>query len=592
MNAHADKSQEKNTKAAAPSTSQLQGGGEGVFQFIDNRPENASLHKLQGLADNTKKATQLKSLQNMANQHSKTSMLAQLQARANNKYFPNQVAQLAGFQRKDEKDISTATPSTFSQKAKDGGIESATNQVATAGDMNDLAGKSFGKIQGNWEFEAPKVGSEEENDDNVLSDFGLNEEAQNIAGAVTGSLVSVYDLVEKATAVMEDEKDVTKWIDLVLSAASAANTAVDICAKYKVVNEIPVLGSAIEAAKLGLEIFRNSKAINLLKDTALAKKENNLTEKEKEDKKVLDRYMSKIKVDLASSTFDFILTLGQVAGDLFPPAGQFIGIAKGIKGLFEKGFRAWQAYKAEKEQQALARLNLDEEQLSSDNKEELKNLSEKMGQDGKISSLGQGSGTTVYSLVQLQIEYKSKENEASQATTDIDQKKSEATLAKTKLTESIATYNDTLALSVPGRKKISENDITEIAKFHEDTIKSIIIQVNTEISLLNSFRRGMSFFSDKVLTDKDKILKTVWKGQQPPNESLVQELSKGKDAGYFWEKTKAAMEKASKDRKHFTKEELGERLEKILTDTYGMTKEQLKPIFGDFADVTTSRNTP
>ena len=494
--------------------------------------------------------------------------------------------------KRNEKIELESGPKTFGQKALGGGAESATNQVATAGDMNDLAGNSFGKIQGTFGFEAPKYGSEEDTDDNVLSDFKLNEEAQFISGAVSQSLVGIYDLVEKGKAAMEDKKDVATWTDFLLSAASAGNTALDILAKYKVIGEIPILGSAIEAAKLGLEIFRNHKAIKLLNDTDLATKEEKvLTEEDKEDKKVLNRYISKIKVDLTSSSFDFILTLGEIAGGFFPPADKFISIAKGTKGLFEKGYRAWQAYKAEKEQQALARLNLDEEQLSSANKEDLKNLSEKMGQDGDTPSLGDGSETTVFSLVQLQIEYNSKQKEAELASEpDKDQKKFEADLAKTKLKDSINTYNSTVASTGLGRKTISENDIVEIQIFHEDTIKSIINQVNTEISLWNSFRRGMSFFSNKVLTDKDKILSAVWKGQQLPNESLVQELSKGKDAGYFWGKTKVAMEKASKDREHFTKEELGDRLKKILIDKYNMNEEQLKPIFGDFADVTTSRN--
>jgi len=68
LNAHANKSQENSNQAPAPPVSQTQSGGEGVFQFIDDRHENASQQNLQDLADNTKKATQFKFLQNMANQ--------------------------------------------------------------------------------------------------------------------------------------------------------------------------------------------------------------------------------------------------------------------------------------------------------------------------------------------------------------------------------------------------------------------------------------------------------------------------------------------------------------------------------------------
>jgi hypothetical protein len=109
--------QESNNKAAAPSVSQTQGGGEGVFQFIDIRPETASLHKLQDLADNAPKATQLKSLQNMANQRSDSSMLAQLQTKADKKTLPNQVTQL---EEGDDKSriMKVMDAFAFSQKEK------------------------------------------------------------------------------------------------------------------------------------------------------------------------------------------------------------------------------------------------------------------------------------------------------------------------------------------------------------------------------------------------------------------------------------------------------------------------------------------
>jgi hypothetical protein len=94
LNAHANKSQENNNKTVVPVVTQTQGAGEGVFQFIDNRTENASLHKLQDLADNSPKAIQFKFLQNMANQRSDSSMLAQLQTKADKKTLPNQVTQL------------------------------------------------------------------------------------------------------------------------------------------------------------------------------------------------------------------------------------------------------------------------------------------------------------------------------------------------------------------------------------------------------------------------------------------------------------------------------------------------------------------
>jgi hypothetical protein len=159
LNAHADKSQEKNNEAAAPSASQSQGGGEGVFQFIDDRSENASLNKLQDLADNTPQTTQFKFLQNMANQRSETSMLAQLQTNADKKSLPNQVTQLAGdegllidksdnaneaVQLASEKNIDTYKPNLSLQKPG----ETNTTQLAKGAGGSSEGGSPQGNSTG------------------------------------------------------------------------------------------------------------------------------------------------------------------------------------------------------------------------------------------------------------------------------------------------------------------------------------------------------------------------------------------------------------------------------------------------------------
>ena len=159
MNAHANKSQENNNQAAVPSASQSQGGGEGVFQFIDDRPENASQQKLQELADNTPQATQFKFLQNMANQRSETSMLAQLQTNADIKSLPDQVTQLEGdegflidkldsaneaVQLVADKNIDTDKPALSLQKSG----ETNTTQLAKGAGASSGGGSSQGNSTG------------------------------------------------------------------------------------------------------------------------------------------------------------------------------------------------------------------------------------------------------------------------------------------------------------------------------------------------------------------------------------------------------------------------------------------------------------
>jgi len=159
LNAHANKSQENSNQAPAPPVSQTQSGGEGVFQFIDDRHENASQQNLQDLADNTKKATQFKFLHNMANQRIETSMLAQLQTNADKKSLPNQVTQLEGdegllidkldssneaFQLAADKNIETDNPTLSLQKSG----ETNTTQLAKGAGASSGGGSSQGNSTG------------------------------------------------------------------------------------------------------------------------------------------------------------------------------------------------------------------------------------------------------------------------------------------------------------------------------------------------------------------------------------------------------------------------------------------------------------
>jgi hypothetical protein len=85
MNTHADKTQENKSQSVSNGESQMQGGGESTFQFVDNRPEAVTQRKLQEMANNSPQVKQLRALQEIAdkgvqsnhsNNYSKTHLTA------------------------------------------------------------------------------------------------------------------------------------------------------------------------------------------------------------------------------------------------------------------------------------------------------------------------------------------------------------------------------------------------------------------------------------------------------------------------------------------------------------------------------------
>jgi len=434
-----------------------------------------------------------------------------------------------------------------------GGLAKESVELAgTAGDVSGLVGDTMGEISGDGSFVNLIEGQESEA--TASGGVGLDSDAQDIAGQALGGLTTLADLIEKGTAFWKN-KNWESGADLMISAAESANYVLETLASHDAMGEIPLLGPAIAGFKTGLEIFRNNRSLNTLREV-----EKGLTLEPKE-KETLNKYVSKIQVQLASGSVDFVLILAKAVGDFFPPVGQAISIVKGVKGLFEKGFDAWKSYKSGKEKQAITRLTGDSAELSEDQQDEFANLSKKVNRDAETPGLKQGG--TLLDLVNLQAEIKDKEIEAN-ASSGPDQNDLFAMVAtmKANLMTSIAEYNTTMNL-VDG-SKITEADIQSLQEHHSTCIDSVLKQVANENGMLSMFRRGLSIISDSALPDKEKIIKDVWKGAPLPDTLNTTELSKGKYSGYFWSKTKKALEDASKGRKHFTKEELGESMKLIL----------------------------
>lgn len=70
MNTHADKTQENKSQSVSNGESQMQGGGESTFQFVDNRPEAVAQRKLQEMANNSPQSKQAAQFQAMADNYS------------------------------------------------------------------------------------------------------------------------------------------------------------------------------------------------------------------------------------------------------------------------------------------------------------------------------------------------------------------------------------------------------------------------------------------------------------------------------------------------------------------------------------------
>ncbi len=434
-----------------------------------------------------------------------------------------------------------------------GGIaKESIDLVSTASDVSGFVGDTMGEMAGDGSMVNLFKGEESEA---VASEgVGLDSDAQGIANEVFGGLTSLADLMEKGSKFWQ-EKNWENGADLMISAAESANYVIETLANHDAMGEVPLLGPAIAGFKTGLEIFRNNRSLKTLREV-----EKGLTLEPKE-KETLERYVSKIKVQLASGAVDFALILAKAVGDFFPPVGQAISIVKGVKGLFEKGFDTWKSYKAGKEKQAVARLTGGDEGLSDEQQDEFAALSKKVNKDGETPGLRQGG--TLLDLVNLQAEIKDKEIEAN-AAIGLHQNDLYAQLAtmKANLMASIAEYNT--AMSLVDDSKITAADVQNLEEHHANCINSVLKQVATENGMLSMFRRGLAKISDSALPDKEKIIKDVWKGAPLPDQLNTTELSKGKYSGYFWGKTKKALQDASKGREHFTKEELGQSMKAIL----------------------------
>jgi len=106
MNTHADKTQEDKSQSIANEVSQKRGGGESIFQFVDNPSEAVAQRKLQEVANNSPQAKQVAQLQAMADNYS-TQQKSPIQKKKNNTGLPDNlksgVEQLSGISMDDVK---------------------------------------------------------------------------------------------------------------------------------------------------------------------------------------------------------------------------------------------------------------------------------------------------------------------------------------------------------------------------------------------------------------------------------------------------------------------------------------------------------
>jgi hypothetical protein len=404
-----------------------------------------------------------------------------------------------------------------------------------------------------------------------MLDAGLiNDNASAIAGNVFSGLTSTVEWVQSGANLWQ-EKDWESGADFFIKSANMADSILGMLATSNVMAEVPVLGPSIAAFESAMNVFKSNKALSQLREFEKGKT------LDKDDQMILNKYVSNIKFEMGSSGIDFLLSIGEAVGSFFPPIGTGFKIVKGVKSIFTSGLEAWRSYKASKEEQALVRITGNTEMVDDASLDKMENLSKKVN-----NKEGAGlEGGSLMNLVNLKFDLNEVENElktTSDATRKTELETRKSTISA-KLTAGVAQYNS-IVRSVDPSDTITLEDISNIQAIHASVIEKVLLKVNEEKSILSKFRTGLSWISSSILPEKERIVNEIWGDKGLPDEIPVQELSKGQHAAYFWDKTKEALELASKGRNTFSKKELNKKMKTIL-QKYKVPEDQIKMIVSE-----------
>jgi hypothetical protein len=449
--------------------------------------------------------------------------------------------------RKRRNAVDNGTPEKESTVKKVLGYAEKANTAA--GGANTAMSKAFGK--------GGKINAD-----------SINQNASDTAGDIIGVGGVVFDGIKKFSAFISSGAEFWKTRDwesgakFFTSAGEQAEFVLDTLAKYKALEEIPILSDAIGLFKAGVGIFKNNKELNLISKV----EKENASSISKEEKKTLDRYVVKLKLSIASDSVDFALSIAGIVADFVPIAAPGVAIAKGAKKAFVAGCNAWYEYKSSKEKQALARIGEGSEaELEPEQKKKVEGLATKATK--KEPKILKSSKGTLLDMVNSKMEIEEKK-QLIDSTTDETEKsnlKSELDNMVSTLKDSISAYN---AVMSPLGTTISFEDVENLQVIHSSVIREYLFKKDEHKSAVEAAKSfiGSTWLTSWIAPKKDKIMAELDKNPKfaTLDNGEISELSKGENADYLWKKTQEALTKAAQDRAYFTKEELIPDVKKIL----------------------------
>lgn len=388
----------------------------------------------------------------------------------------------------------------------------------------------------------------------------INSAGSSWAGNIIASLQSVKNVWESGKTAFE-ERNWESGADFFLDGADVVSNALALAADGGAMEVVPVLSSLIGAFKSGMEIFKSNQSLKALREFEKGK------ELSKEDQYILNKKVSSLKIDIASSGADLILNVVSAVGDFFPAVKAGAAVAQAAKFAFVKGMEAWTSYKSEKEQQALDRVTGNGTDLAT-----AKELSAKVAK-AEPDSLKSSNGTLM-DMVNMKFEIEDVRSQIEKSTDDTakgELKSKESTLTAM-LNESITIYNITMRNI--GSAKITYSDVENLQKIHASVI---MIYLNKKEEEKSWWERKRAALGGPLAPMKDKILAELGKSAPEVGDKEIQELSKGQHATALWKKTQDALNEASKGRSYFTTKELDAKMTAIL-EKYKVPQEEIDKI--------------
>ncbi|PRY88601.1 hypothetical protein [Mongoliibacter ruber] len=397
--------------------------------------------------------------------------------------------------------------------------------------------------------------------------------AHSIVQGSTDKLKSVIGFFDKARDAWK-KKDWESGIQFFAEAGDTTHVVFTQIHKYG--GSLPAGGaSLLPGIGAGISIFKSAMNIEL-KGSKFDKlnEYNEILKLDQNDKDVLNKYIVRVEDSMLSDLVDFYLSIAELILTVttLPPVGLVIGSLRSVKDVYLSSLEFWREFKGSKERQALFRVTGAKESMSEDEMGDLSSLRDKVAdpETGKFN-LKDGS---LRDLLKIKLEIDTV-NRQIQSVSGENKLKAKLNTLKNGLTDSlnngIIEYNQTLSASEETSKfQISIDDVDKIAQIHSNVIAQVLKKANTEKTLIGRVKN--IFHKEK----KDKILKEIFNGELP-TDIPIEDLSKGENADYFWEKTQKALNMALEGRKYYSNAELKKEVEKIL-NKYNISKNEIDSI--------------